>query len=58
MLSAHRPVPSNFARIGTVGANVKSFKDTVKRGKYVYRVQAFNGATLSSYSNSVTVRVK
>jgi PKD repeat protein len=47
-----------FVRVGTVGANVKTFTDVVSRGNYTYRVQAFNGATLSTYSNSVTVRVK
>jgi len=49
---------SSFTRVGTVGANVRTFKDTVARGNYVYRVQAFNGVTTSGYSNSVTVRVK
>jgi PKD repeat protein len=49
---------SNFARIGSVSANVKSFKDTVARGNYLYRVQAFNAVTTSAYSNTVTVRVK
>jgi len=49
---------SNFARMGTTAANATSFKDTVSRGNYVYRVQAFNGSATSSYSNSVTVSVK
>ena len=47
-----------FARVGTVGANVKTFTDAVSRGNYVYRVQAFNGSIVSTYSNTVTVRVK
>jgi PKD repeat protein len=47
-----------FVRVGTVGANVKTFTDVVSRGNYIYRVQAFNGTTVSTYSNSVTVRVK
>jgi len=47
-----------FTRIGGVGANVQTFKDSVSRGNYVYRVQAFNATTSSAYSNTVTVRVK
>jgi PKD repeat protein len=49
---------SSFVRIGSVAANVKTYKDNVARGNYVYRVQAFNATTTSAYSNSVTVRVK
>jgi PKD repeat protein len=49
---------SSFVRIATVGANVKTYKETIARGNYVYRVQAFNATTVSAYSNSVTVRVK
>jgi PKD repeat protein len=47
-----------FARVGTVGADVKTFTDVVSRGNFVYRVQAFNGSIVSTYSNTVTVRVK
>lgn len=46
-----------FARVGTVGANVKTFTNTVTRGTYLYRVQAFNSTTVSAYSNTVTVKV-
>jgi PKD repeat protein len=49
---------NNFARIATVGANIKTYKDVISRGNYVYRVQAFNGSIVSTYSNTVTVRVK
>ena len=49
---------SNFVQIGTTAANAISFKDTVGRGNYVYRVRAFNGSATSAYSNSVTVSVK
>ena len=49
---------SNFSRVGTVGANVRTYKDTVSRGNYDYRVQAFNAVTTSAYSNTVLVRVK
>lgn len=46
-----------FARVGTVGVNVKTFTNTVAKGTYLYRVQAFNSATVSAYSNTVTVKV-
>lgn len=46
-----------FARVRTVGANVKTFTNTVTRGTYLYRVQAFNSTTVSAYSNTVTVKV-
>ena len=49
---------SNFTRIGTVAANVRTYKDTVVRGNYVYRAQAFNATRVSAYSNTVLVRVK
>jgi len=49
---------SSFVRVGTTGANAISFKDTVGRGTYLYRVQAFNGSATSAYSNSVTVSVR
>ena len=49
---------TSFARVGSVGANVKTFSENVARGNYVYRVQAFNGSAVSAYSNTVTVRVK
>jgi hypothetical protein len=49
---------TSFAIVGTVAANVKTFTNTVSRGNYVYRVQAFNATNVSAYSNTVTVRVK
>jgi PKD repeat protein len=49
---------SSFTRIATVAANVKTYKNTVARGNYVYRVQAFNATTTSAYTNTVLVRVK
>ena len=49
---------TNFARVGSVAANVKIFTDVVARGAYTYRVQAFNATNLSAYSNSLAVRVK
>ena len=49
---------NSFARIGNVGADVKTFTDTVARGNYAYRVQAFNSNGVSAYSNTLTVRVK
>jgi PKD repeat protein len=50
-----------FARVGQVGANVKTFAQSgVAAGTYLYRVQAFNASTggTSGYSNTVSVRVK
>jgi PKD repeat protein len=49
---------SAFAQVGQVGANVTTFQQSLARGKYVYRVRAFNGGVVSGYSNSVTVQVK
>ena len=49
---------ASFVRIGSVPANTSTFTDSVGRGNYSYRVQAFNGTAVSAYSNSVTVRVK
>jgi PKD repeat protein len=48
---------TNFAVVGTVGADVTTFKDTVSRGTYVYRVRAFNATAVSAYSNTVTVKI-
>jgi len=49
-----------FARVGQVGANVTTFLQTVPRATYLYRVQAFDGATgaVSGYSNQAQVRVR
>jgi PKD repeat protein len=49
---------SNFAQVGSTAANVTSFKNTVSKGSYVYRVRAFNASATSTYSNSVTVSVR
>nr|AHL27901.1 cellulase [uncultured bacterium] len=35
---------TNFARVGTVGANVRTFTQSAPKGNYLYRVQAFNGS--------------
>ncbi|MBI2686797.1 MAG: PKD domain-containing protein [Acidobacteria bacterium] len=48
---------TNFARAGSVAANVRTYTDTVTKGTYLFRVQAFNAATVSAYSNTVSVRV-
>jgi len=48
---------TSFVVVGTVGANVTTFKDTISRGNYVYRVQAFNATAVSAYSNTVTVKI-
>ena len=48
----------SFARVGQVGANVTTFAHTVTAGTWVYRVQAFNAAGVSGYSNQTTIRVR
>ncbi len=49
-----------FVVAGTRPANATSYSESVSRGNYSYRVQAFNSSTgaVSAYSNVVTVRVK
>jgi PKD repeat protein len=49
---------SSFVQVGSTSSNATSFKDTIARGSYVYRVRAFNGTTTSAYSNSVAVSVR
>jgi hypothetical protein len=51
---------SAFAVVGTVGANVTTYSESVARGTYNYRVQAFNQTTgrVSNYSNVANVRSK
>jgi len=51
---------TNFARVGTVAANVKTFTNTVSKGKYNYRIQAFNSTTgrVSAYSNTAAANVR
>lgn len=48
---------SNFSRVGTVAANVRTFTNAVPKGTYLFRVQAFNATRVSAYSNTVTVKV-
>jgi probable HAF family extracellular repeat protein len=49
-----------FSQIGVVAGNVKTFTDTTaKAGKtYRYRVQAYNAAGSSAWSNIVSVRAR
>jgi PKD repeat protein len=51
---------SNYAVVGNVGANATSYSESVAKGNYSYRVQAYDTSTgrTSAYSNVVTVRVK
>ena len=49
---------NTWTRIGTVAANVATYRNTVAAGRYQYRVQAFNAAGASAYTNTVTVRVR
>ena len=52
------PKGGAFARIATVGANAVTYVDSLgSRGIYAYRVQAFNGAAVSSYSNQVLAKL-
>jgi PKD repeat protein len=46
---------SNFARVGTTSAT--TFTNSVSRGTYLYRVQAYNASGVSAYSNTVSVKV-
>jgi len=48
---------TSFVVVGNVGMDVTTFKDTVSRGTYVYRVRAFNATAMSAYSNTVTVKI-
>ncbi len=49
---------TNFAEIGTVGANVTSYSNTglARNTVYSYRVRAYNASGNSAYSNTVSVR--
>jgi len=47
-----------FARIATVGVNVRTYSQTETSGQWVYRVQAYNAVGTSGYSNNATIRVR
>ncbi|QKI88321.1 S8 family serine peptidase [Thiomicrorhabdus xiamenensis] len=47
-----------YSRVATVGTDTASYSETLASGTYEYRVQAFNDSGTSSYSNSVSVRLK
>ncbi len=47
-----------FVRVATLAANAATCTRTETADTWVYRVQAFNGAGASNYSNNVTVRVR
>ncbi|MEJ7576542.1 MAG: S8 family serine peptidase [Pyrinomonadaceae bacterium] len=49
---------TNFAEVGTVGANVISYNNTglARNTVYSYRVRAYNASGNSAYSNTVSVR--
>jgi PKD repeat protein len=47
-----------FSRIVTLGANVASYSLAEPAGTWIYRVQAYNGAGVSGYSNTATIRVR
>ena len=48
----------SFTAVGSVGANVSTFSQTVTAGQWVYRVRAFNANGNSAYSNQATLRVR
>jgi hypothetical protein len=49
---------TTWTRVGTVGADVTTFAQTVANGTYKYRVQAFsNTKGTTGYSNEVQVTV-
>jgi PKD repeat protein len=54
-LSSRSPA---WSQVGQTGVNVATFSETVSSGTYLYRVQAFNAAGVSGYSNQVSIRVK
>ncbi|MBN9420100.1 MAG: S8 family serine peptidase [Candidatus Eremiobacteraeota bacterium] len=47
--------PGVFTRISTVAANATSFSQTVTKGNYLYRVQAYNASKTSDYSTIISV---
>jgi PKD repeat protein len=49
---------TSFTRVGTVAANVTTFKNSPGKGTWTYRVQAYSGSTVSAYSNTVTLRAR
>ena len=50
----------SYSRVGTVGANVTKYSETVVANTYLYRLQGFNTTTgtVSAYSGSVSIRVR
>mgnify|MGYP003694392047 CR=1 FL=1 len=47
-----------FAVVGSVGANVTTWQQTVAAGQWVFRVRASNAIGNSPYSNTATVRAR
>ena len=47
-----------FTRIAAVAANVRALTRTETPGQWVYRVQSYNAAGTSPYSNSATIKVR
>jgi hypothetical protein len=51
---------SDLVIVRQVAANVTTLSETLPKGKYIYRVRAFNqnSGTLSDYSNRITIKAK
>jgi PKD repeat protein len=51
---------TSYGRVGQVAANVTTYSEQPAKGRYTYRVLAYNATTgqLSAYSNSVSLRVR
>lgn len=51
-----------FSRVATLGPNATTFQETVAKGTYYYRVQAYRttsgGTTVSGYSNTLSLKVR
>ena len=55
--SVKKGVPQ-FQQVATVGADTTSYGFTQAAGTWIFRVRAYNAVGASSYSNTVTVRVR
>jgi hypothetical protein len=47
---------SAYARVATVGANARTFTESLPKATYRYRVQAYQGTATSAYSGTAKTR--